>query len=61
MCEPGPVTVSCPPLMGDWVTLHKPKELFPASVSVIAVTKKGAVRTPKDPDRSSGPGTSELD
>ena len=44
-----------------WVTLHKPKELFPASVSVIAVTKKGTVRTPKDPDRSFGFGTSELD
>ena len=44
----------------DWVTLHKPKGRFAASVSVIAVTRKETVRTPKDPDRCLGFGTIEL-
>ena len=44
----------------DWVTLHKPKERCFASVSVIAVTRKETVRTPKDPDRCLGFGTIEL-
>ena len=47
-------------ISSKWVTVHKPKGLFFASVSVIAVAKKETVRTPKDPDRYLGLGASEL-
>ena len=53
----GRPTLSLP---NNWVTDHKPKGLFFASVSVIAVAKKETVRTPKDPDRYLGFGASEL-
>ena len=42
------------------MTVHKPKEKFSASVSVIAVTNKETVRTPEDPDRSFGFATVRL-
>jgi len=46
------------PATMHWVTLHKPKEKFAGSLSVIAVTKKVTVRTPKDPDHYLGSGRS---
>ena len=48
------------PHMDEWVTLHKSQEMGFASVSVIAMTKKGTVRTLKDSNCSLGFSTRQL-
>ena len=46
----GPWDIILGSILGDWVTVHKPKERFLSPLTVIAEMKKETVRTLKDPN-----------